>query len=783
MNTLKKVISRIVIISFIFLSPTIVIAKGIKSNPNSEKNNRQIKDSAKMVESINSLPVPTRLEILDSIDPEIFEDGLAISLSFTQGKAVYVISDAPVGPVTFSFMGKTHTENSAPFHMNGDNNYVSFPTGVHEIAIQTPDYIYSVFIDVAVGLDVEEPVVAEPVVEEPVVEEPVVEEPVVEEPAVEEPAVEEPAVEEPVVAEPLVAETAEQEGAIYNVQPGSFNLYPRETTGWDESGWSIIAPSDDSRLIYVSSSEGDDSTATFYVRSDVASVDEPGSIKPFKTIEEANLNSREGYPDWVLLRRGDIWEVHENIQLKTGRSVSERSVITSYGPSNQRPMIKSDAIETFRIWSERTFIAITGIRFYAYKRDPESTEFSGWGQAAESTGIRVYSKKETVLGTILVEGNDFNYFSKGISINGGGDVLDVVIRRNTIRNSYSEDNHSQGIYAFRASVLLEENIFDHNGWYKPQVDAGNDKDQGQATMFNHNTYFSESFNSKFIRNIFLRSSSIQNKWTANSDSDSNIDSIKAHDLWMEDNLYVGGEVGISAGGNTDYDTGPRWENITIINNVMLAIGRDQPTNRTLGWNIDATDWDGGLICGNYLLHSDNPQVTNLSGIRLSGHSNDVTITKNTIHGLIAQNPGSKTGAISVDAEVKENITISENNIQLVDSNMRVLVADQLNSVVFEGNKYFSSLEQNELFSSVGFSYDIDTWRQISGDINSTVVRDQFLEPRRTFETYLSSIGLPKSIDNFIGLAANQSRGSWDRNFTAQAVLEYIREAYGNLNCQ
>ena len=569
----------------------------------------------------------------------------------------------------------------------------------------------------------------------------------------------------------------------YSVQPGEFNLYSRDTTGWDASGWSIIIPSEDSRLIYVSSSAGDDATAEFYAPRDIDDIEEPGVIKPYKTIEAAYLNVREGYPDWILLHRGDVWEVHEQIQLKTGRSVSERSVMTSYGVSDQRPMIKSDAEETFRIWSERAFIAITGIRFYAYKRDPESADFSGWGQAAESTGIRVYSPTDTVLGTILVEGNDFNYFSKGISINGGGDVLDVVIRRNTIRNSYSEDNHSQGVYAFRASVLLEENIFDHNGWYKPQVDAGNDKDQGQATMFNHNTYFSDSFNSKFIRNIFLRSSSTQNKWTANSDSDSNIDSIKAHDLWMEDNLYVGGEVGISAGGNTDYDTGPRWENITIINNVMLAIGRDQPTNRTLGWNIDATDWDGGLICGNYLLHSDNPQVTNLSGIRLSGHSNDVTITKNTIHGLIAQNPGSKTGAISVDAEVKENITISENNIQLVDSNMRVLVADQLNSVVFEGNKYFSSLEQNELFSSVGFSYDIDTWRQISGDINSTVVRDQFLEPRRTFETYLSSIGLPKSIDNFIGLAANQSRGSWDRNFTAQAVLEYIREAYGNLNCQ
>ena len=572
------------------------------------------------------------------------------------------------------------------------------------------------------------------------------------------------------------------EASTYSVQSGEFNLYPRESNGWDENGWSIIIPSEDSRLIYVSSSSGNDETAEFYAPRDVASVEDPGSIKPFKTIEAANSNARDGFPDWILLLKGDAWEVHENIQLKIGRSVTERSVITSYGLGGQRPMIKSDANETFRIWSYRRYVAITGLAFYAYKRDPASSEFSGWGQVAESTAIRMYSPKGSVMGTVLLEGNDFNYFSKGITINGGGDVLDVVIRRNTIRNSYSERSHSQGLYASHVSMVLEENIFDHNGWYKQQVDAGNEKEEGQANMFNHNTYVSDSFNSKFIRNIFLRSSSIQNKWTANSDSDSNVDSIKSHDLLMEDNVYVGGEIGISAGGNTDYDTGPRWKDITIINNVMLAIGRDQPTNRTLGWNIDATDWDGGLICGNYILHTDNPQVSNLLGIRLNGHSNDVTIAENTIHGLITPGPSSKTGAITINSSPKTNIHISGNNIQLTDSDMRVLIADQLSSVVFEGNKYFSGLDSAEWFRSLGVSYDIDTWRPVSGDTNSTIGKDSFLEPKRTFETYLSSIGLAQSIDDFMAQAVNQSKDNWNRDLTAQAVLDYIREAYGSVKC-
>ena len=568
----------------------------------------------------------------------------------------------------------------------------------------------------------------------------------------------------------------------YSVQPGEFNLYPREISGWDESGWSIITPSEDSRLIYVSSSSGDDETAEFYAPRDISDIDEPGLIKPFRTIEAAYLNTREGYPDWILLRRGDVWEVHDRIQLNTGRSVTERSVITSYGSSEQRPIIKSDTSEVFRIWSHRRYIAITDLAFYAYKRDPMSSDFAGWGLVEESTAIRVYSPKDSVMGTILLEGNDFNFFSKGVSINGGGDVLDIVVRRNSIRNSYSERDHSQGIYATHTSALLEENVFDHNGWYKQQVGSGNEKDEGQGNMFNHNTYFAKSIHSKFIRNIFLRSSSIHNKWTASSDSESGVDSIKSHDLWMEDNVYVGGEIGISAGGNTDYDNGSRWKDITIINNVMLAIGRDRPTNRTLGWNIDATDWDGGLICGNYILHNDNPLVTNLFGIRLNGHSNDVVISKNTIHGLISPNPSSKVGAISIDSDPKANIQVSGNNIQLNNSNMRVLLVNSIGSVAFEDNKYFSDLDPVEWFRSSEVNYDIDAWRSVTGDVSSVAQKESFLEPKRTFETYLDSIGLTKSIDEFSVQAASQTKRNWSREFTAEAVLDYIRQAYGGLKC-
>ena len=75
--------------------------------------------------------------------------------------------------------------------------------------------------------------------------------------------------------------TAALETSEYNVEPGEFNLYSRETSGWDESGWSIISPSEDSRLVYVSSSMGNDETAEYYAPRDISDVQDPsGIIKP-----------------------------------------------------------------------------------------------------------------------------------------------------------------------------------------------------------------------------------------------------------------------------------------------------------------------------------------------------------------------------------------------------------------------------------------------------------------------------------------------------------------------
>ena len=79
----------------------------------------------------------------------------------------------------------------------------------------------------------------------------------------------------------------------------------------DSEGWTLVTPSADTRIIYVSSSMGSDT-------SDGLSED-----YPVQTLERGYSLLRDSFPDRMLLRRGDEW--YENFPAigKSGRSADE----------------------------------------------------------------------------------------------------------------------------------------------------------------------------------------------------------------------------------------------------------------------------------------------------------------------------------------------------------------------------------------------------------------------------------------------------------------------------
>jgi len=82
----------------------------------------------------------------------------------------------------------------------------------------------------------------------------------------------------------------------------------------DDQGWTVFKPSADTHIIFVSSSQGHDwDTPTYYqINSpELANGDAfspVGSIKAYKTLAAAYKQLRDGHPDWLLLKRGDVWE-------------------------------------------------------------------------------------------------------------------------------------------------------------------------------------------------------------------------------------------------------------------------------------------------------------------------------------------------------------------------------------------------------------------------------------------------------------------------------------------
>ncbi len=146
----------------------------------------------------------------------------------------------------------------------------------------------------------------------------------------------------------------------------------------DAEGWTILDPTKADKVIYVSNSEGDDGDAQVYELPSSAIGNDPffpsSNIKAFKTVEAAISGIVDGEAVWVLLKRGDTFTT--GLQPKSGKSADEPFLYSSYGSSNQPPLLKTGAESG--VWHCCTALEnfwVVGLSFYAHTRDPDSPEY------------------------------------------------------------------------------------------------------------------------------------------------------------------------------------------------------------------------------------------------------------------------------------------------------------------------------------------------------------------------------------------------------------------------
>jgi hypothetical protein len=411
-----------------------------------------------------------------------------------------------------------------------------------------------------------------------------------------------------------------------------------------EYGWSGLKASADTRMIYVSSSSGNDSNT---------GLSPNGAVR---TASRGYALLRNGHPDWLLFKAGDTftggvsggsaWD-------KSGSSAAEPMVVGAYG-SGPRPKFKTNGGSFINV-SQNTLlqhVAFVGIHMYANRRDPGSPDFDGGRQ--HETGVRWL----TPFNNLMFEDCLIEYFAFGMTFQpanasnttkGYYPQKNLLIKRCIIRNSYSpyDVGNSAGIFIMQnENARIYASVFDHNGWEDRVARAS-------KTVFNHSAYIHLCKDFSFVGNISARAANLGLK--IRSDLTGGFDGAK-----IRYNLFIGNTNAMSIGGNEDKATGSyqaySTKNVVLQNNVFTRMGgvlNDAP--QSLGAIMNTVE--NAVAEGNIFL--DKPSSGTSCSVKCESWlpQRNVLIRSNVVHnwdrGIMSSSGG---GITAVDNLVDQSPT-------------------------------------------------------------------------------------------------------------------------------
>ena len=393
-----------------------------------------------------------------------------------------------------------------------------------------------------------------------------------------------------------------------------------------DAGWTVFTASADTRKVYVSNSAGLDTN------------DGLSEAKPVKTLAKGKSLLRHGFPDWLLLKKGDVW-TNEIIGVLTvsGRSATEPMLISAYG-TGAWPLLKCNVGDVIMTMGgggglgKGDYFAVVGLEFYGHIWDPASPTYNASAPLGR-TAITMLNPSNWV----LVEGNKFSFFS-GAIVAQSSMHKDIRVRRNVIVDQYAkpESNHSSGLYFNDFNnLLIEENLLDHNGWNESIATA-------TQTVFNHNIY-AQGFNNHgafngpvVIRgNIFARDASgsqfrsggtvednlfVSNPYPHNIGMPTTFASKISGNVYLEGVNAAHGNYGWGPNTFSEYQGRPYNVGAVAITNNIIA---HSTVTGGFGINFDAGS-KGNSATGNIIYKWPNPIVNN--GTNNVTSPNDINLT-------------------------------------------------------------------------------------------------------------------------------------------------------------
>ena len=507
-----------------------------------------------------------------------------------------------------------------------------------------------------------------------------------------------------------------------------------------DDGWTRLEPSADSQTLYVSSSTGDDEN------------DGRSEEKPKRSIAAGKRLLRKGFPDRLLLRKGDAWDESFGDWSLSGRSASERMVVSSYGSGAERPLLRTGTSDGLDAFSERQndHVAVVGLHFRADKYTGSGTQPRGF--------LILGEVQDFLIEDCCIEGYETNLVVQGASEYPApkGRHKNIAIRRCVVVDAYSTGTaNSQGIFASGTDgLLLEENIFDRNGW--------RDDVKGSApTWFRHNIYVQNLNTDVVVRgNIVARTDGMQVRSGGR----------------IEDNLVLHNAIGIILGGGGFPAIETEGVDVTARRNVVLD-GGDLQEGSPRGWGIHLSNLRKALVDSNVIAHntSGHAPFPVIFDVANDGRGVEKTVFSNNVvydWGGPARFAGPSPGKFDVLLE-KNRFQNEVTKDPLVQHEPAVGAAG-----VRSVQNSFHSIADPKAWMQIGGTMSFTDWRQRVQDTTSSAERASFPDSSRTIASYHASIGGEASLGAFMVEARKQSKANWRPQYTARAVGDYIRAGFG-----
>lgn len=499
------------------------------------------------------------------------------------------------------------------------------------------------------------------------------------------------------------------------------------------NGWSQLRGSPGSRIVFVSDTYGNDSN------------DGLSPQFPKKTIAAGKALMRHGEPDYLLLRRGDVFQEGLGQWKTSGRSETEPQVVSTYGPPTVRPILNTGTTTGLVTHggggSPPTIdnVAIVGLHFNAHTHT--------------GTGIPIGIALHRPSTNFLIEDCLVEKYNTGLVVQPiGGRHTDIRIRRSVVVDSFGvNDGNPQGLYCVATDgFLVEECVFDTNGW-QPDIPGAT------ADIFSHNIYCDVDNSSVIVRgNILVNGAS--------------------HGLQMRaggtthNNFFAKNAIAFMMAGAS----GPQQDTAHATLNVIMD-GRDIGPGFPRGWGIDFNNVIGGEMRRNIVANSTE------GGIRvpllLDGHSINGGVHNVDVVNNIVWNWGGSVWFTGTSSQLT-NINFSNNAIQNAIDGAYVLDhfnASNQDAFTTSNNDFFSDQRPvGTWINKGGINQSVPDWKADVGDTGSMRARFFSNNPDVTLADYAAFLGLPASHDAFMAEARLQSRQYWRRRYTALGINSWIR---------